>query len=60
MDHPKTEEDKDFVTCLDLAANILTYSLRDLQSPSGGFYSAEDADSAETKGGKKLGELICH
>jgi len=34
--------------CLDLAADILEYTARDLRSPDGGFYSAEDADSAET------------
>ncbi|KAI0088897.1 hypothetical protein BDY19DRAFT_890358 [Irpex rosettiformis] len=28
-----------------IAANILTYTARDLLSPEGGFYSAEDADS---------------
>lgn len=34
--------------CLDLAADILEYSARDLQSKTGGFYSAEDADSSES------------
>lgn len=34
--------------CLDLAADLLEYTARDLRSPSGGFLSAEDADSAES------------
>lgn len=34
--------------CRDLAANILEYTARDLRSPDGGFYSAEDADSGES------------
>ncbi|KAK6904460.1 hypothetical protein I203_105273 [Kwoniella mangroviensis CBS 8507] len=45
------EEDKKL--CFDLASDILEYALRDLQSPEGGFWSAEDADSASEKGGKK-------
>ncbi|WRT68799.1 uncharacterized protein IL334_005779 [Kwoniella shivajii] len=39
--------------CFDLAGDILEYSIRDLQSPDGGFWSAEDADSAPTKGARK-------
>ncbi|GHJ87715.1 hypothetical protein NliqN6_4117 [Naganishia liquefaciens] len=34
--------------CQDLAADILEYTARDLRSPDGGFYSAEDADSGES------------
>lgn len=34
--------------CQDLAADILEYTTRDLRSPDGGFYSAEDADSGES------------
>jgi uncharacterized protein YyaL (SSP411 family) len=32
------------------AEEILEYVLRDMRSPEGGFYSAEDADSEEKKG----------
>ena len=32
--------------CADVAAATLDYLLHDLQAPEGGFYSAEDADSA--------------
>jgi hypothetical protein len=39
--------------CFDLAADIIDYSLRDLLSPEGAFYSAEDADSALKEGEKK-------
>nr|XP_019009574.1 cold-induced thioredoxin domain-containing protein [Kwoniella pini CBS 10737]OCF48355.1 cold-induced thioredoxin domain-containing protein [Kwoniella pini CBS 10737] len=39
--------------CFDLAADILKYTLRDLKSPDGGFWSAEDADSPPSKGAKK-------
>ncbi|KAK8843499.1 hypothetical protein IAR55_007159 [Kwoniella newhampshirensis] len=39
--------------CFDLAADLLEYSLRDLRSPEGGFWSAEDADSASESGAKK-------
>ncbi|WWC64299.1 uncharacterized protein I303_106909 [Kwoniella dejecticola CBS 10117] len=45
------EEDRKL--CFDLAADILEYTLRDLKSPEGGFWSAEDADSAPAKGAKK-------
>jgi uncharacterized protein YyaL (SSP411 family) len=48
-------EEGDAKVCFDLAANILEYSLRDLLSDKGGFYSAEDADSALKKGDKKSG-----
>ncbi|KAJ9125893.1 hypothetical protein QFC24_002678 [Naganishia onofrii] len=34
--------------CQDLAADIIQYTTRDLRSPDGGFYSAEDADSGES------------
>ncbi len=33
-----------------LARDILEYTLRDLAAPDGGFYSAEDADSADAAG----------
>ncbi|WVQ94810.1 hypothetical protein IAU59_001893 [Kwoniella sp. CBS 9459] len=45
------EEDRNL--CFDLAADILEYTLRDLKHPQGGFWSAEDADSAPEKGAKK-------
>jgi len=32
------------------AGEVITYVLRDLQSPEGGFYSAEDADSENEEG----------
>lgn len=44
---------QDRQVCFDLAANIIEYSLRDLLSPQGGFYSAEDADSARRETEKK-------
>ncbi|XP_021375701.1 spermatogenesis-associated protein 20-like isoform X2 [Mizuhopecten yessoensis] len=34
----------------EVARNIIEYVTRDLQSPAGGFYSAEDADSLPTEG----------
>ena len=40
-------------TCFDIAADIITYSLRDLLSPEGAFYSTEDADSARRETEKK-------
>ncbi|UCG14863.1 MAG: thioredoxin domain-containing protein [Deltaproteobacteria bacterium] len=56
-----------------VAAEILTYVLRDMTSPEGAFYTAEDADSEGKEGlfyvwtppevkehlGKDLGELFC-
>lgn len=45
---PKLPDESAKQVCLDLAADIIEYSARDLQSPEGGFYSAEDADSSES------------
>lgn len=39
-----------------MATDVLEYCLRDLLSPRGGFFGAEDADSAPAPGAKKLGE----
>ncbi len=36
--------------CLDLAGEIITYVLRDLAAPDGGFCAAEDADSEGAEG----------
>ncbi|MEQ1758812.1 MAG: thioredoxin domain-containing protein [Vicinamibacterales bacterium] len=40
----------------EIARQTLAYVLRDLQSPSGGFYSAEDADSAVSVTDRRLSE----
>jgi uncharacterized protein YyaL (SSP411 family) len=40
----------------DTARGILNYVERDLAAPRGGFFSAEDADSAVSKGSTKHGE----
>lgn len=47
------ELDRDQRVCFDLAADIIEYTLRDLLSPKGAFYSAEDADSARRETEKK-------
>jgi len=39
-----------------VARDILDYVLRDMHDPEGGFYSAEDADSLVTAGGKEKRE----
>ena len=39
-----------------MARDIFEYVLRDLRSPSGGFYTAEDADSLVTHGGPEHAE----
>jgi hypothetical protein len=49
----KAQLEADQKLCYDLAADIIGYSLRDLLSPEGAFYSAEDADSALKEGEKK-------
>ncbi len=59
---------------LDVAKKIFDYVLRDMTSPNGGFYTAEDADSEGVEGkfyvwtpgevksvlGKEDGELFCN
>jgi len=50
---PKAQLEADQKLCYDLSADIIDYSLRDLLSPEGAFYSAEDADSALKEGDKK-------
>ena len=40
----------------EVAQDILAYALRELLSPEGGFYSAEDADSAEAGNPARHGE----
>jgi uncharacterized protein YyaL (SSP411 family) len=49
----KFQLEADQKLCYDLAADMIDYSLRDLLSPEGAFYSAEDADSALKEGDKK-------
>lgn len=49
----RAELERDRKTCFDLAADIVAYSIRDLLSPEGAFYSAEDADSARRETEKK-------
>jgi len=49
----KSQLEADQKLCYDLAADIIEYSLRDLLSPEGAFYSAEDADSALKEGEEK-------
>jgi uncharacterized protein YyaL (SSP411 family) len=41
----------------DTAEEIFTYVLRDMTSPEGGFYSAEDADSEDETGRKEEGRF---
>jgi uncharacterized protein YyaL (SSP411 family) len=41
----------------DTAEEIFTYILRDMTSPEGGFYSAEDADSEDETGHKEEGRF---
>ena len=44
--------DTDRTTLHSMAHSIITYISRDLRSPEGAFYSAEDADSLPTHGSK--------
>ena len=39
-----------------MAADIIEYTRRDLRSPQGAFYSAEDADSFPSETAKKMQE----
>ncbi|KAK4687960.1 uncharacterized protein P7C73_g2148, partial [Tremellales sp. Uapishka_1] len=48
-----SDSESDRKMCLDLANDMLEYTFRDLLSPEGCFWSAEDADSAAVAGGKK-------
>ncbi len=50
-----SEKAGDKKICLDLAADILEYSMRDLLGKEGAFFSAEDADSAPRPGATKSG-----
>ena len=42
--------------CADIATDALSYVLRDLQSPEGGYYGAEAADSAVLECGSTKGK----
>ena len=53
--HDRQALERDKKMCLDLAADILEYSLDNLMSTEGAFFSAEDADSAAVKGGHESG-----
>jgi len=48
--------------CEDLAADIIDYVSRNLISPEGGMYNAEDADSGESleNPDKKSGKSLCN
>ena len=49
-DADRSQRESDRSVCFDLAADILRYVLRDLKTPQGGFFGAEDADSAPAPG----------
>ena len=55
LDFAKICDGEDRKTCLDLATDIMEYSIRDLLGKEGAFFSAEDADSAPSPGAKKSG-----